>query len=602
GNIAQGQYYFEAVASDSGSTMWSNDSVNSGMNQTLQVYPQKVNCNIVGANPALYNQTSSYYSGTNPTISEISATCTSDPCGAAQSIFNSESKTNPTQWDYGLQWTPLGSSAGMCEYWEGQSTSPTTPSCDSGYTLCYNSASSTNQPYFCSNGGTCPLDANQNPMNPPTLYDSSGNPTCIVGSGCVNPICTTGSQDSCVSTASCSKTTSGGLCLSNSVVSEQPGTTETAGNTVMAFSSDGVNIGVTLPSGSSYVTGGVTNSLSNGGTVKMTISNTAIAVQLTPAGGSAIPLSSGTVVNTPDSVSVNVGTSAVTSYFPIGTVTTVSGGASTTSTTMLTKTINVNSALSVASSVNVNAGGTSTTSISGGSGSYSISTQPNSAYATASISGSTLTINGVAAGTTSLVVSDGSQTATISITVQSSGGSNTIHITVTPTVTPVNQASEGTTLCMDSTTGALVSFAGTSCPSGTTNAPGSCASSNPSSSTCASGLQCTTSGTGGYCYNPSRTSGKCIYHTTNTGSSCTDGFLNYTWTTSWTETGTRPSWCPSGIQSMVISCPANIPLPFFNVYNAIEVIILVALVYTAIIFAKKRQHKGAIHNSSKKKK
>ncbi|MCX6138203.1 MAG: hypothetical protein NTV54_11985 [Ignavibacteriales bacterium] len=68
-----------------------------------------------------------------------------------------------------------------------------------------------------------------------------------------------------------------------------------------------------------------------------------------------------------------------------------------------------------------------TTYLSNGTRPFSILTAPNSAVATAVISGSTVTVLGVAAGSTSMVVKDNSspvKTLTISITV-STGGSST---------------------------------------------------------------------------------------------------------------------------------------------------------------------------------
>ncbi|MDE1848577.1 MAG: hypothetical protein KGH55_00920, partial [Nanoarchaeota archaeon] len=77
--------------------------------------------------------------------------------------------------------------------------------------------------------------------------------------------------------------------------------------------------------------------------------------------------------------------------------------------------------LSVANSVTVNVGNSVTIPISGGSGVYGLASHPNTAYAYASVSGSHVTITGVAAGATDVVITDSnSNTATISITVMPS--------------------------------------------------------------------------------------------------------------------------------------------------------------------------------------
>ncbi len=75
--------------------------------------------------------------------------------------------------------------------------------------------------------------------------------------------------------------------------------------------------------------------------------------------------------------------------------------------------------------------------------------------------------------------------------------------------------------------------------------------------------------------------GRCIYHYEDTGDTCDDdGFLDVTYTTTWesSEGDPRPSSCPvSGGESY--ECPAQIPLPFFNMINFIIAGLLIALVY-----------------------
>jgi len=75
--------------------------------------------------------------------------------------------------------------------------------------------------------------------------------------------------------------------------------------------------------------------------------------------------------------------------------------------------------------ITVAVGGSGTVGISGGTPPYTIQTPPNSSIATATLSGSTMTINGVANGSTSLVVRDNATptpaTATLPITVYATG-------------------------------------------------------------------------------------------------------------------------------------------------------------------------------------
>lgn len=76
------------------------------------------------------------------------------------------------------------------------------------------------------------------------------------------------------------------------------------------------------------------------------------------------------------------------------------------------------------SSISVQAGQQATATISGGTQPYSIQTAPNTAIATATIAGATLTVAGVAAGSTSVTLRDssGANTVTVPITVTTTGG------------------------------------------------------------------------------------------------------------------------------------------------------------------------------------
>ena len=95
------------------------------------------------------------------------------------------------------------------------------------------------------------------------------------------------------------------------------------------------------------------------------------------------------------------------------------GGQTLTGTTTTTS-----QALNIPTSVSVQTGKSTSTTISGGTASYSIQTQPDTTIATAQVSGSTLSVTGVTAGQTSVIIQDSSspvKTATIQITTSKSG-------------------------------------------------------------------------------------------------------------------------------------------------------------------------------------
>jgi hypothetical protein len=74
--------------------------------------------------------------------------------------------------------------------------------------------------------------------------------------------------------------------------------------------------------------------------------------------------------------------------------------------------------------VSVTVGGSQQTVVGGGTAPYSVQTEPTATIATASISSATMTIHGIAVGSTSMVVKDSSnpaKTVTIQITVTSGG-------------------------------------------------------------------------------------------------------------------------------------------------------------------------------------
>jgi hypothetical protein len=83
---------------------------------------------------------------------------------------------------------------------------------------------------------------------------------------------------------------------------------------------------------------------------------------------------------------------------------------------------------SAPATVAVQEGNTATNIITGGTQPYAIQTAPNTSIATAVLTGTTLTITGVAAGSTSVIVEDSgsANTVTIPITVTSAGGGGTL--------------------------------------------------------------------------------------------------------------------------------------------------------------------------------
>ncbi len=98
--------------------------------------------------------------------------------------------------------------------------------------------------------------------------------------------------------------------------------------------------------------------------------------------------------------------------------------------------------------------------------------------------------------------------------------------------------------------------------------------------------------------------GTCIY-TQSTDDTCDDdGFLTFSWTTEWIwNEECDATSCQSQPQNLALktecdnddgltrslACPAQIPLPFFNIYSFVAVLIIIALIYTAIIILKKKK-------------
>ena len=89
--------------------------------------------------------------------------------------------------------------------------------------------------------------------------------------------------------------------------------------------------------------------------------------------------------------------------------------------------------------------------------------------------------------------------------------------------------------------------------------------------------------------------GTCVY-TQDTDDTCDDGFLTFYWTAQWTwdeecdsacrlENSDLEAQCVDGQKT--VECPAQIPLPFFNIYSFIAALVIIALIYAVVITKKK---------------
>ncbi|NQV08706.1 hypothetical protein HQ529_02535 [Candidatus Woesearchaeota archaeon] len=100
--------------------------------------------------------------------------------------------------------------------------------------------------------------------------------------------------------------------------------------------------------------------------------------------------------------------------------------------------------------------------------------------------------------------------------------------------------------------------------------------------------------------------GTCSYEEI-TDDNCDDMFLTYSWISTWTDLedldGVGEALCGEG-GSSTIPCPAQIQLSFFNYYNAIVIIVLIALIYFLIGLNKKKLKRKAntLKGTRKKKK
>lgn len=78
--------------------------------------------------------------------------------------------------------------------------------------------------------------------------------------------------------------------------------------------------------------------------------------------------------------------------------------------------------------------------------------------------------------------------------------------------------------------------------------------------------------------------GRCTYTETTTGSCDTDGFLNSSWTATWT--GSNPNAACADGQKAII-CPAQVQLAFFNLYNMLITLLAIAGIYGILSLRKK---------------
>jgi len=91
--------------------------------------------------------------------------------------------------------------------------------------------------------------------------------------------------------------------------------------------------------------------------------------------------------------------------------------------------------------------------------------------------------------------------------------------------------------------------------------------------------------------------GTCIY-TQFTDDDCDDGSLTFNWTAEWiwdeecgaicqADNQDLAAQCDSGFRTIV--CPAQIPLPFFNIYSFVAALIIIVLIYVILILKKEKR-------------
>lgn len=166
----------------------------------------------------------------------------------------------------------------------------------------------------------------------------------------------------------------------------------------------------------------------------------------------------------------------------------------------------------------------------------------------------------------------------------------------------------GFTLC--SASGINFCYPGTSCPAGTTapNPSGSCGVNDSCASPgCLTSTQTNPKGScigdayckSGACYSPTAFSGTCELTTSTSGNCSAGGFLQLNVKAVWTGDQSKiPPSCKDGTRP--VECPPQIPLPFFNAYNAIATIAVLILIYVAVVLARKNMKKKRPAKKSRK--
>jgi len=91
--------------------------------------------------------------------------------------------------------------------------------------------------------------------------------------------------------------------------------------------------------------------------------------------------------------------------------------------------------------------------------------------------------------------------------------------------------------------------------------------------------------------------GICVY-TQYTDDNCDDGFLTFSWTAVWTWDPGCDAICQQENQNLTlqcvdgqktVECPAQIPLPFFNIYSFIATLIIIVIIYVVMSSLKKKR-------------
>jgi len=86
--------------------------------------------------------------------------------------------------------------------------------------------------------------------------------------------------------------------------------------------------------------------------------------------------------------------------------------------------------------------------------------------------------------------------------------------------------------------------------------------------------------------------GTCIFGNQNITNECNEepfGTMTFNWTATWDGSGLAPPECKSGPKT--VECPAQIPLPFFGIYNFVAALLFIAAVYFVLSFRKLKKKK-----------